>query len=79
MKYSCFFGSILFLVEFCSAIVRQRCTTGHFNAESEPVVSTHNGKVLGLKETKIDPRQNKSISWTSYFVTFTITLAVSLY
>ena len=78
MKYSCFLGLILFLVEFCSGIVRQRCTTGHFNAESEPVVSTHNGKVLGLKETKIDPRQNKSISWTSYFVTFTNTLAVSL-
>ena len=78
MKYSCFLGLILFLVEFGSAIVRQRCTTSHFNAESEPVVSTHNGKVLGLKETKIDPRQNKSISWTSFFVTFTNTLGVSL-
>ena len=66
MNYSCLLA-LLFLVENCSSLVQQRCTD-QFNAQSEPLVSTQNGNVLGLKETKIDPRQNKSVTWTSYFV-----------
>lgn len=78
MKYSCLLALIFFFSEFCQAIVRQRCTAGHSNDESGSIVSTQHGKVLGLKETKIDPRQNKSVTWTSYFVTFTNTLHWSL-
>ena len=73
MKYSCLLA-LLFFVENGSAIVRPRCA-GQFNPESEPMVSTQNGNVLGLKETKIDPRQNKSVTWTSYFVISTHSLA----
>ena len=66
MKYSCLLA-LLFIFENGYAIIRPRCA-GQFNPESDPVVSTQNGNVLGLKETKIDPRQNKSVTWTSYFV-----------
>ena len=73
MKYSCLLA-LLFLVEYGSSIVRPRCA-GQFNLERDPVVSTQNGNVLGLKETKIDQRQNKSVTWTSYFVISTHGLA----
>ena len=37
--------------------------------EARPsLVQTVAGPLLGLRQTQIDPRQNQSVSWTSYFV-----------
>ena len=38
------------------------------DVKSDSLVSTQHGNILGLRETKVDPRQNKSVTWTSYFV-----------
>ena len=40
------------------------------NAEKDGqrMVNTMQGKVVGKRETAIDPRQNKPVSWTSFYV-----------
>merc|ERR1719367_2774689 len=43
-----------------------RCVMEQLDINQEPIVSTLNGDLIGSRTTKIDRRQNKSVTWTSY-------------
>ena len=45
------------------------CVDG--KVESKSIVNTRIGDILGFKQTQIDPRQNKSVTWTSFYVSIT--------
>ena len=42
------------------------------------IVNTNLGRLVGKRETDIDPRQNKTVSWTSYYVGHTLVKTSSL-
>ena len=55
-----------------NALYRRCVDADEIGIEEGPLVSTLNGDILGYKETKVDPRQNKSVTWTSFYVGVTI-------
>ena len=59
---------LVFLTSFSniSTLKSERCLEE--DSISGAVIRTNNGEVAGEKQTKIDPRQNKSVTWTSFYV-----------
>ena len=69
--------SVLFPFLFLTAVTARlspggsRCLTeaeGGQHEASPSLVQTLAGPLLGLRQTEVDPRRNKTVSWTSYFV-----------
>ena len=73
---NCFFyiSFIFFILETSpsNALDRRCVDADEIGIEEGHLVSTLNGDILGYKETKVDPRQNKSVTWTSFYVGVTI-------
>jgi len=44
-----------------------RCVKYFSDTDKDNLVKTAKGHILGSRETQIDERQNKSVTWTSYF------------
>ena len=40
-------------------------------ALTKAVISTDLGDILGSVQTRLDPRQNKTVTWASYYVSCT--------
>ena len=54
----------------CSAPSGLRCVnTGELAAAA--VTSTTGGDIVGTRYTYVDPRQNKTVTWTAYYVSTT--------
>ena len=60
------FVSFLFLAFLIGGSLASHCVDG--KVESASFVKTLNGDILGFKQTQIDPRQNKTVTWTSFYV-----------
>ena len=73
---NCFYhiSFIFFILETSpsNALDRRCVDADEIGIEEGHLVSTLNGDILGYKETKVDPRQNKSVTWTSFYVGVTI-------
>ena len=69
---NCFYhiSFIFFILETSpsNALDRRCVDADEIGIEDGHLVSTLNGDILGYKETKVDPRQNKSVTWTSFYV-----------
>ena len=52
-----------------SKTTRERCLmSSEYQDKRSLIVTTVNGDILGQKETQVDQRWNKTVTWTSYFV-----------
>ena len=52
-----------------SLAVKDRCLKkSEYQDQRSLIVSTINGDILGQKQTQVDQRWNKTVTWTSYFV-----------
>ena len=68
--------SVLFPFIFLTALTARlssgsRCLTEAERGQHEAspsLVQTLTGPLLGLRQTEVDPRRNKTVNWTSYFV-----------
>ena len=69
---NCFYhiSFIFFILETSpsNALDRRCVDADEIGIEEGHLVSTLNGDILGYKESKVDPRQNKSVTWTSFYV-----------
>ena len=74
IRASCVF--LLILLQVIGQINSEdRCwhhTTNY--ADTYPMVKTSNGFIRGIKQTQVDGRQNKTVTWTSFFVSFDCSL-----
>ena len=60
------FVSFLFPAFLTGGSLASHCVDGKVGGAS--IVNTLNGDILGFKQTQIDPRQNKTVTWTSFYV-----------
>ena len=69
-KYNLFFIVLSYFFSIHDFAQNERCINdlSDVDAYNSHQVSTNYGVIIGKRETGIDQRQNKSVTWTSFYV-----------
>ena len=69
-KYNLFFIVLSYFFSIHDFAQNERCINdlSDVDAYNSHQVSTNYGDIIGKRETGIDQRQNKSVTWTSFYV-----------
>ena len=69
-KYNLFYIVLSYFFSIHDFAQNERCINdlSDVDAHNSHQVSTNHGDIIGKRETGIDQRQNKSVTWTSFYV-----------